>query len=117
MLTYEKFLENYDIIVTIPSTIKWEDYEKELIDAQQNNYVLNFKVNSFPKYTKKGNKCYLVHNNYMVGWLYVIGFEEKEFTCQTTGKKWKGKFILRSPKFNKIEPIYMKGFRGFRYLK
>jgi len=117
MLTYEKFVENYDIVVTIPSTIKWEEYEKELIDAQKNNYVLNFKVNSFPKNTKIGNKCYLVHNNYIIGWLEIVGFDEKEFTCQTTGKKWIGKFIVRSPKFNRIKSIEMKGFRGFRYMK
>jgi hypothetical protein len=45
----------------------------------------------------------------------IVGMEEKEFTCSTTGNKLKGKFIMRSGKFNKIEPIQMKGFQGFKY--
>ena len=45
----------------------------------------------------------------------IVGFEEKEFICQTTGKKWKGKFIQRSGPFNEIDPIPMKSFRGFKY--
>lgn len=118
MKSFDKFNNSYnDIVITIPSSIKWEDYQKEIDDALKNNYVLNYKVSSFPKRTQKGNKCYLVYNNNIVGWLPIIGFDEKEFTCQTTGKKWTGKFIVREPKFTRIEPIPMNGFRGFRYFE
>lgn len=117
MKTFENFDTYSDIVITIPSSIKWEDYQMEIDDALKNNYVLNYKVSSFPKRTRKGNKCYLVYNNNIVGWLPIIGFEEKEFTCQTTGKKWMGKFIVRGPQFTRIEPIPMKGFRGFRYFE
>ena len=115
MKRFDDFQNSNDIIVTIPSNIKWDDYQKELDDAVKNNYVLNYKVNSFPKRTKIGNKCYLVYNNNIVGWLPIIGFEEKEFTCQTTSREWIGKFIVRSPKLTLTNPIPMKGFRGFRY--
>ena len=117
MKTFENFNINSDIIITIPSSIKWVDYQKEIDDALKNNYVLNYKVSFFPKKTKVGDKCYLVYYNNIIGWLPIIGFEEKEFTCQTTGKKFTGKFIVRSPFLTKIEPIPMKGFRGFRYFE
>ncbi len=78
--------------------------------------VLNFKVSNLPKNTKAGNKCYMVYRGFIIGWMKITGLTENEFTCTTTGKKWKGKFIQRSGKFNNIEPIPYKGFQGFRYM-
>lgn len=105
-----------DIIVTIPKSIQWKDYEKELISVEDYKQVMNFKVNNFPK-TKVGSKCYLLYNGFIIGWMEIVGISEKEFTCSTTGIKWKGKFIERSGPFHKIQPIQMKGFQGFRYFK
>lgn len=107
-------LINMDIIVTIPKSIKWEDYKKELDAVKDYSQIMNFKVNNFPK-TAKGNKCYLCYNGNIIGWMEIVGLSEKEFTCTTTGNKWKGKFIERSGPFHKIDPIPMKGFQGFRY--
>lgn len=103
-----------DIIITIPKSISWKDYEKELAKVRDGSQVMNFKVSNFPK-TKSGNRCYLVHNGEVKGWMKIVGVSEEEFTCTTTGKQWKGKFIKRSGPFHYIEPLEIKGFQGFRY--
>lgn len=104
------------LIVTIPSSIEWKEYEKELRKVANYKHVLNFKVHNFPTGVHKGDKCYIVYNDFVKGWMEIVGFEEKEFTCSTTHKKWKGKFIERSGPFHYLqETIPYKGFQGFRY--
>lgn len=105
---------NKDIVITLPKTIKWSDYEKELDTVKDGKQVMNFKVGHFPKISP-GAKCYILHDGFVRGWMTVVKLSEKNFTCSTTGKEWKGKFIERTGKFNKIEPIPMQGFQGFRY--
>lgn len=113
--TFEAFSSEYkDIIITIPKNIKWEDYQKEL-KAAKNGEVLNFKVNHFPK-TQKGNKCYIIHDGKVKGYMIISNLSEKEFTCTTTNKKWKGKFIERTGDFHNIDEYDMKGFQGYRYI-
>lgn len=103
-----------DIIVTIPATIKWDEYKKEL-DRAAKGEILNFKVNHFPK-TEKGCKCYILHRGYIRGYMFISGLSTKKFTCTTTGKVWAGKFIERTGKYYPlIRPISMTGFQGFRY--
>jgi hypothetical protein len=103
-----------DIIITIPKTIKWEDYLKELKAAEQGE-ILNFKVRSFPN-TGPGKRCYVVHDGHIKGYMIITGMSEKSFNCTTTGKHWSGKFIERTGKFYALKPIEMQGFRGFRYV-
>lgn len=104
------------IIITLPSSIKWEDYTRELNAVKDYNRTLNFKVHNFPKGIKKGDKCYLVHQGFIKGWMEIVGFSEKDFNCETTGKQWKGKFIERSGPFHYLtQPLPMTGFQGFRY--
>lgn len=105
---------NRDIIITIPRSISWDEYQKELDAVKDGSSVMNFKVNHFPK-TDIGSRCYLLYDGAIRGWMEIVGLSEDDFTCSTTGKKWKGKFIQRSGPFHKIEPIPMKGFQGFRY--
>jgi hypothetical protein len=118
-LTLENILNEVegkrDIIITIPSSVKWEEYQKELDVVKDYSQVMNFKISNLPKETSVGCKCYLCYKGQILGWMKIVGMEEKEFECSTTGKSWKGKFILRSGPFNEIEPIQMKGFQGFRY--
>lgn len=106
--------ENRDIIITLPKTINWIDYQKELDSVANGENILNFKVNNFPK-TGIGSKCYLIHDGFIRGYMFISGLTTKSFTCSTTGKKWDGKFIERSGKFFSIIPIPMKGFQGFKY--
>lgn len=104
------------LIITLPSSVKWSDYEKELHSVENYKNVLNYKVHNFPSGVHKGNKCYIVHNGFIKGWMEIVGFEEKEFVCSTTKQKWKGKFIERSGPFHYLnEKIPYKGFQGFRY--
>lgn len=107
--------EPNDIIITIPKSINWKDYQQEL-NAAANGEVMNFKVNSFPN-TAIGKRCYVVHDGEIKGYMIISGMSEKSFTCTTTGKEWKGKFIERTGKFYKIDSIKMKGFQGYRYFK
>lgn len=105
--------DNKDIVITIPKSIKWEDYEKELKKAEQGE-ILNFKVKNFPK-VSTGSKCYILYDGNIIGYMFISGLSKKKFKCSTTGKVWEGKFIERTGKFHKIPPIPMKGFQGFRY--
>jgi hypothetical protein len=111
-----KLIKKRDIAITLPSSISWEDYQKEIDLVTDGSNVMNFKVNSFPVNSGVGMKCYLCHRGQMLGWMEIVGMVENDFTCSTTGKEWSGKFIQRSGPFHKIDPIPMKGFRGFRYI-
>lgn len=112
----KSFNESNSIMVTLPSSVKWDEYRKELNKAEKGE-SLNFKVSNFPKNIKEGDRCYIVHEGQIKGWMSISGLQEDDFECTTTGKKWKGKFIQRSGKFNYIDPIPMKGFQGYRYFK
>lgn len=104
------------LIITLPSNVTWQDYEKELRKAANWKYILNFKVHNYPSGVHKGDKCYVVHNGIIKGWMEIVGFEEKEFTCGTTNQKWRGKFVERSGPFHYLnEKLPYNGFRGFRY--
>lgn len=114
--TFEEYQNGVDILITLPSSTDFIVYQKELKEVEDGSSVLNFKVPFFPNKSKVGNRCYLVYKGNIIGWMKIVGFEEKAFTCETTGRKWNGKFIQRSGKFHFISPIPYKGFQGFRYV-
>lgn len=108
-------INKLSIIITLPKTVDWDDYKSELYKAATGE-ILNFKVSNFPTEVRPGDKCYLVHDGYIKGWHEIYDFAENDFTCTTTGKKWKGKFIQRTGPFHFLEdPVPMKGFQGWRY--
>jgi hypothetical protein len=110
-------INNNDIVITLPSTIDWGDYVKELKTVENGYSVLNFSVNNLPTKTSVGCKCYLCWRGKIVGWMKISGLVDNDFICTTTGKHWKGKFIQRTGAFNYVDtPIPMKGFQGFRYI-
>lgn len=116
MILEEILKKKRSLIITLPATTKWEDYEQELRKVANYKNVLNFKVHAFPTGVSKGDRCYLVHNGKIMGWMEIVGFSEKSFTCSTTKKQWKGKFIERSGPFHYLEEdIPYKGFQGYRY--
>ena len=103
------------IVITLPKRIKWKDYQKELDEAEY-GMILNFKVPNFPKNIQIGkSKCYLCHDGFVKGYMIISGLNETSFTCEVTGKPWKGKFVQRTGNFYKIDSIPMKGFQGYRY--
>lgn len=81
-----------DIIITLPANIKWNDYEIELEKVKDCNEVINFKVPNTPK-VKEGDKCYIVHQGYIRGFMLIKGIINNSFQCTTTGKEWKGCFV------------------------
>lgn len=111
--------EMSDILITIPSTISWPEYQKELKAVEDGSQVMNFKVSKLPVRTAVGNKCYICYGGNIIGWMKIVGLKSNEnFDCTTTGKQWSGNFIQRSGVFHKLEkPIPMKGFQGFRYFQ
>lgn len=104
------------LLITIPKSTKWEEYQKELDAVKSEEMEMNFKVSSLPKGVNVGDRCYLVYNGFIVGWMKISFLGEKEFDCTTTGKKWKGNFVSRTGEFHELKKkIPYKGFQGYRY--
>lgn len=105
------------LLITIPKSTSWEDYEEELARAAAGE-VLNFKVPNFPLRVNEGDRCYVLHRELIKGWMEIVGFSEGNFICSTTGKRWSGKFVQRSGEFHHLEVNAepRAGFQGFRYL-
>lgn len=108
-------MNELSIIITLPKYVDWFEYQKELLAASKGE-ILNFKVSNFPTEVGPGDKCYLVHDGVIRGYHFISGFSEEEFTCTTTGQKWKGKFIQRTGTFTYLKEVLpMKGFQGWKY--
>jgi len=56
-------------ILTIPKTIPWSHYQKELNAVANGRSIMNYKTRYFPKEMKNGDRCYLVHEGLLeAGW-------------------------------------------------
>lgn len=104
------------LLITIPSTIEWSDYQKEIDAVSDGESEMNFKCSSLPKHVGIGDRCYVCWRGNIVGWMRISSIGPKEFCCTTTGEKWSGNFVSRSGSFHKISPVPYKGFQGFRYI-
>ena len=108
------------LCITIPKSISWESYKRELDDARRYNLVLNYKISSYPKQVKPGDRCYVVHNGMIRGWSRIVDIIEREesFNCMTTGRRWAaGVYVQRDGDFHYLtHPVEMKGFMGYRYI-
>ena len=103
-------------IITIPKKTKWEDYQLEL-DAALQGEILNFRVMNFPRKMEVGDRCYIVWNGKVRGWMEITGMvtADQPWQCTTTGQIWPaGNYIQRSGPFNEIDGPEMTGFRGIR---
>lgn len=106
-----------NICITIPRTIKWEEYEKELKAVEDETQEMNYKLPTIPKDVKPGDRCYICHDGFVKGWMKISSIGNKDgFECTTTGKNWdKGCYVSRTGKFHYLQnPIPMKGFMGYR---
>ena len=113
----KEYITKTAICITIPKSIKWDDYKKEIDAVADWSQEMNFKVNNLPTKVKPGDRCYLCYDGNIIGWMTISSLGEKQFQCTTTGKDWeKGNYISRSGPFHKINPVPCKGFRGFKYL-
>jgi len=108
-----------DWVVTIPKVYKWKDYQKELDAVRDGKSVINYKVRAFPQDMKIGDRCFIVYDGKVRGWMRIVGMKkfDREWFCQTTGHAWPaGKYIQRSGRFFKVDGPEMRGFRGVRKL-
>jgi len=104
-------------VLTIPKTTPWSEYQRELAAVADGSQVMNYRTQYFPKGMKPKDRCYLVHDGRVRGWMVIVGLVDspKEWTCTTTGKRWPaGKYIQRSGKFHPVDGPEMTGFRGVR---
>jgi predicted RNA-binding protein with PUA-like domain len=103
-------------IVTLPRTIEWHDYEKELATAMDGETVLNYRTRYIPRDMEVGDRMYITWRNMVQGWMRIVSFGQRQaFVCETTGQTWpEGNYIQRSGAFYYIDPTPFKGFRGIR---
>lgn len=111
-----------DIILTWPKKRSLDSYLKECEKAAQMGRIVGYSAQNRPR-SQRGDRSYMVHDGAIRGWLeitQVISYESHspDFVDPSTGKVWRGGgrwIIVRNPVWHRIEPIPMKGFRGFRY--
>jgi len=108
-----------DWIITIPKTTSWEEYQKELDLVKDFSHTMNYRAPYFPKEMKIGDRCFIVWNGKIRGWMEIVGLQETdEWTCVTTGTQWPaGKYVVRSGPFYAVNGPEMTGFRGIRKMK
>lgn len=113
------------ILVTLPRTVKWTDYERELAAVADGSQTMWFRVPSIPKITQHESRCYIMHEGVVKGWMLITGLMiSSGFTCSTTEKYWpKGNYVGRSGEFHHTGPAEvllfglgkLRGFQGYRY--
>jgi hypothetical protein len=103
-------------VMTVPKTVSWEAYKRELKAVESGDAVLNYRAR-VPKHMRVGDRCYVVHDGRVRGWMTVTGVERrtKAWTCTTTKKRWPpGQYIQRSGPFHEVDGPEMRGFQGVR---
>lgn len=104
-------------VVTAPKKTKWETYEQEIAAVASGDLVMNYKTRYFPKDMQLGDRCYIVWNGRVRGWMEIVGFINfpRPWICTTTGERWPaGKYIQRSGEWHPVDGPEMIGFRGIR---
>jgi len=106
-----------DWVITIPKTLSWGNYMKEVRSVADGRSVLNYHTRFFPKEMKRGDRCFVVWDGKVRGWMEIVGMREiqEPWQCSTTGAIWApGKYIQRSGPWNPVGGPEMTGFRGIR---
>lgn len=104
-----------DWILTIPKTVSWGDYQRELIAAAQ-GAVLNYRVRHWIG-VAEGERVFLVWNGRIRGWMKALGVVHwpSGFKCEVTGARWEpGYYLQRTGAFTYEDGGAMRGFRGVR---
>lgn len=108
-------------VLTLPQHVEWTDYERELATVADGQSVMNYRTAHAPKDMKSGDRCYVVHRGYVVGWMNVVNVVKRDepWICSTTGTTWPaGTYIQRSGQFHRVPAgWHMPGFRGVRKLE
>ena len=67
--------EERDIIVSLPKSKSWFEYLAHFLELKSSNGFIEVIVPTIPK-TKSGNKCYIVYDGLLKGWLKVNKVKE-----------------------------------------
>lgn len=110
-----------DWIITLPKTVEWSDYEKELQALEDPNVVLNFRIPVAVK-AVPGDRCFLCWRGQVRGYMTVsqVFTYAHGFKCATTGKIWPaGHYIQRHGPWVPINDykLVIKSFQGIRKFK
>lgn len=107
-----------DWIITLPKTIKWEDYQKELDACSDGITVMNYRL---PRrvYAEEGDRCFVTWNGFVRGSMDIrkVFHAPHGFVCSTTGKRWPGGWYLERGGFFWTltgQEFPYPGFRGIR---
>ena len=117
-----------DWLITIPKTIPWSTYQRELNAVADSIGELAYRLypvndigrsRSRSRAVQPGERCFVVWNGYIRGWQEIVGMRESEgFLCQATRRWWSpGIYLVRTGPFHRIKPIPHQGFRGIRLLR
>lgn len=66
-----------DIIISLPKDRKWSEYINYFIKLKANSQTLDVVVGSVPK-TASGNKCYIVYDGFLRGYMTINRLTESE---------------------------------------
>lgn len=106
------------IVITWPKSRSLESYLAELDKAEREGLLINYRLPT-RLLRRDLERCYVVHDGAIRGWNEILSVDWKEdgmVKDPTTDAFWPaGCYIVRDPHWNPIDPVPMKGFRGFRY--
>ena len=106
-----------DWIVTVPKTVRWEDYRLEMAAVDDRSQVMNYRLARPPRGVAEGDRCFVVWDGRVRGWMEVVGGHsaDQDWRCTTTGTVWPaGTYLQRSGPFHEVDGPEMVGFRGIR---
>jgi hypothetical protein len=106
---------NKDIVVTIPkSEYKNDDLETQRMNYHNENQFWTMK--KIPKAIGIGSRIYFVKHGMIESSMKIFKIErDKEETCTTTGRLWKGNLLYMNDLQYLDNTIPCKGFQGYRY--
>lgn len=106
-----------DWVITVPKTVRWEDYRREIDAVADGSSVMNYRLARAPRDLKAGDRCYVTWNGRVRGWMEVVGVRKADeaWRCTTTGATWPpGTYLQRSGPFHEADGPDLPGFRGIR---
>jgi hypothetical protein len=107
-------------LVTLPRSVTWGDYQKELDAVRDYSQVMWYRVPRIPKELEIGDKLYITWRDLVRGFMYVtcVRTSDHSFTCTTTGAVWPaGNYIGRSGEFHHLAEADQRKVRGFRGIR
>ena len=118
MKTFKQYLiENpiRDIVATIPKS----EYENDDLETQRmkhHNENQFWTMRKIPKAIGIGSRIYFVKYGMIESSMKIFKIErDKEETCTTTNRVWKGNLLYMNDLQYLDNPIPCKGFQGYRY--